>query len=154
MRGSALLAVALLALGACGPAESPRYMSAAQAAAAMRCEVQAMQASAGITNVVENEVVRQQAYGLCVQAWRLEQEAAAEQRALDLAAARQAEASREEARRRAESDCRGARNREACIRGVMTISPARASPASTLGAADVPAVNRGPATRDRPSYDW
>jgi hypothetical protein len=156
-----ILSVALLALAGCG---GPQYQPAtsAEAAAFARCSAQGLQAGAPVRNMIESAVTEVQVRNLCMQAWHLDQNAEAQRRADDARQADQraaqasaqaiaAQQAENDARARAGRDCRGARNHEACVQGI--VASVRASvPAITIQPTSAAAPAR--CGSDRPCYDW
>jgi hypothetical protein len=156
-----LVVCSVMLLSACAQ-QQVTYSDPAEAAAAARCQAQGMTAGAPIRNVFESVMQERQVAQLCMQAWYLDRaaerqrQAAQEQRLTDAASQAARKATLEaDAKRQAAIDCKGARNRDACMNAMVAAAVASAStaPAPTSASA-IPAVNRGPATSDRPSYDW
>lgn len=74
--GLAALTILAAVIAGCAP-QQRHYANPQDAAADARCQLAAMQASAGTRDVVRIAVLRQQAYGLCANAYRFEQTAMA-----------------------------------------------------------------------------
>lgn len=157
MRPIAVLALAAGAVTAC--AEPYQPTSHAEAAALARCQAQAFAATAGLRDPVQIAVGRLQVQNSCMYAWQMEYSAEVQRVLAEREreeGAQAAATSEADARARAERDCRGARNRDACIQGVVALARAQpaSAPAPAASSTRIAPFNRGPATSDRPSYDW
>lgn len=126
-----IAALALAGLAACGQPQYYQPATPREAAALARCQAQAYAATAAIRDPVQIAVGRLQVETSCMEAWRLEWMAENQAAIARFEAEQRAQAaatSEADARARAERDCRGARNRDACIQGVVAL--ARSQPSS------------------------